>query len=114
MWRREIADVHPGNTPMRLLVVLLLIAAGPARAQTVPDSASMPESITVQTLGDEVVSSPSLSGPEAAAHRAGSFGIREHEPSNAIAQRTMSNFLYQVLLAAVTALVTALIWKWVF
>lgn len=97
---------------MRFVIVLLLIAAIPARAQTVADSASTPEPITVQTLEDGFVSSPSSLEP--ALQRDGSFTIREYEPSNAIAQRTMSNFLYQVLLAAITALVTALIWKWVF
>lgn len=34
--------------------------------------------------------------------------------STAAAQPTMRNFLYQVFLAAVTALVTALVWKAVF
>lgn len=102
---------------MRLLIMamLLLIVPGLAVGQGEPVSRPTSEAAWGESHEEPVEAAPSttLSGPAGETQLAPVMA-ENGDSGAAVAQPTMSGFLYQVLLAAVTALVTALIWKAVF
>lgn len=98
---------------MRVLILLLLIpSAGWTQARPEPEVTSEPAAVQAQAAQPDTVRSGSAMQPvstvAAAAERKRDAAAAE------VAQPTMRNFLYQILLTAVTALITALIWKAVF
>lgn len=98
-----------------ILAMLLLIVPSLARGQAEPVSRPTPEAAWEEAHADRVEAAPAtaVSGPAGETERAPR--VAENGDSGAaVAQPTMGGFLYQVFLAAVTALVTALIWKAVF
>lgn len=99
---------------MRVLMLLLLMAPAPLWSQAA-DADPEPGDAAVQEqqeprLVEGWERSTATSIEQAVPLRAEA----ERSASAAAAQPTMRGFLYQVFLTAVTALVTALIWKAVF
>lgn len=95
----------------RLLLLLLVpvsVALGPERPDsTFPIPSPSAEGPRVHTVREPPVLLEVAPARDAAR-------VSNREESSAVAQPSTRHFLYQVLLAAVSALVTALIWKAVF
>lgn len=96
---------------MPLLLLLLLLAASSAQGQLPPAAPQAAPLVSGQLAGD-------TASAEAAAelfrqHRRPALD-RDGAAAAEAVQPSMRNFLYQILITAVSALVTALIWKAVF
>lgn len=94
-------------------MLLLLMAPAPLWSQAAdPDPAPVTAAVPEQQE-PRLVEGAELSTPTSL-HAAPVRAEEEKPASEAAAQPTMRGFLYQVFLTAVTALITALIWKAVF
>jgi hypothetical protein len=107
----RVSTTLEGSMPLLLLLLLILVPTVPLASQTA--TGDLPSS--------PAVSAP-LAAPDAPAatadHSAPSaplVTLREAEAAEgSAAQPTVQGFLYHVFLTAVTALVTALVWRAVF
>lgn len=97
---------------MRLLMLLLLVVAAPLAGQEPGPPAVAEEPDVLEP--EPVKENPMQRTVEVSDETRLAPSIIESDSEAAAAQPTMRNFLYQVLLAAVTALITALVWKAVF
>lgn len=101
---------------MRLLMLPLVLAL-PAQlcAQSAEPNAVQEEIVVAELEESAAVEKPGAGVEGAVARRSvAPAASAKASAETAAAQPSMRNFLYQVFLAAVTALVTALIWKAVF
>jgi hypothetical protein len=99
---------------MRLLMLLLLALPAPLLGQAVEPDHSPEETVTLEMEAPEEAEAPSARTGASIEEIHAAPSTMEAASSAVAAQPTMRNFLYQVFLAAVTALITALIWKAVF
>lgn len=96
-----------------LLLLLLLVFAAPGRGQDRPGSAPLPREVPLASQ-QERADTALPAGAELNRSVRLALVREERSPSVGAAQPSMRNFLYQILITAVSALVTALIWKAVF
>jgi hypothetical protein len=99
---------HPNGGAMRVLLISLLLCASPAWGQSMPIMVPPGQPVPAPPPTEPGAGDLAPAGEEPRLHAA------EERAAAVAAQPTAQGFLYQVLLAAVTALVTALIWKAVF
>lgn len=99
---------------MRVLMLLLLVLSAPLAGQEPEPLAVAEESASLEPEAPPAteIAMPRTAEPSGETTPAPS--IVESSTAAAAAQPTMRNFLYQIFLTAVTALITALIWKAVF
>lgn len=99
---------------MRLLIMLLLMAPAPLSSQSVDPHHVQEEPIALEEQEPPLADESARTGAKIFEYVESVRAVKAAPASSSAAQPTMGGFLYQVFLAAVTALVTALIWKAVF
>jgi hypothetical protein len=96
---------------MRLLLLLLLAAAAPVRGQVLPEPTAPRYVSSLLSQPERGDTAHQAAEPARQLRRSAEGGEAR---SAGAAQPSVRNFLYQILITAVSALVTALIWKAVF
>jgi hypothetical protein len=106
----RVSTTLEGSMPLLLLLLLILVPTVPLASQTATGDLPSSPAVSAPAAADAPAPTADHSAPSAPL-----VTLREAEAAEgSAAQPTVQGFLYHVFLTAVTALVTALVWRAVF